>query len=268
MCKIAGINSSGVAIGNIIPHSITSIPQGFLACDGSAVSRSTYSSLFAVIGTNYGAGDGSTTFNLPDLRYSFMRGYGANISVTGSGSASSNNATFTSHSINRTGMKVRLSSGTLSGLSTGTDYFAIVVDANTLAFATSYTNAIAATKIAISGANSAVIVQFEDPDLSSRLQAAALGVTTGAGTRQADQMQGHKHPWVFFRGQATSWWDVRTYTASGDMANNGHGTNTAPDYSVNTNIGGAVDDGTGGTSRTGTETRPSNVYVNYIIAFK
>lgn len=43
-------------------------PSGYLICDGSAVSRTTYSSLFAAIGTNYGTGDGSTTFNLPDLR--------------------------------------------------------------------------------------------------------------------------------------------------------------------------------------------------------
>lgn len=42
-------------------------PEGFLACDGSAVSRSTYSELFSAIGTTFGAGDGSTTFNLPDL---------------------------------------------------------------------------------------------------------------------------------------------------------------------------------------------------------
>ena len=42
-------------------------PRGYLVCDGSAVSRDDYSALFAVIGTTYGAGDGSTTFNLPDL---------------------------------------------------------------------------------------------------------------------------------------------------------------------------------------------------------
>ena len=44
-----------------------SAPQGYLLCDGSAVSRSTYSSLFNVIGITFGVGDGSTTFNLPDL---------------------------------------------------------------------------------------------------------------------------------------------------------------------------------------------------------
>ena len=44
------------------------MPTGFLECDGSAVSRSTHSALFAAIGTTYGAGDGSSTFNLPDLQ--------------------------------------------------------------------------------------------------------------------------------------------------------------------------------------------------------
>lgn len=45
----------------------STVPAGFLLCDGSAVSRDTYAALFAVIGTTYGVGDGSTTFNLPDL---------------------------------------------------------------------------------------------------------------------------------------------------------------------------------------------------------
>ena len=45
-----------------------SVPSGWLICDGAAVSRTTYSNLFAVLGTTYGAGDGSTTFNVPDCR--------------------------------------------------------------------------------------------------------------------------------------------------------------------------------------------------------
>lgn len=48
--------------------------DGFLLCDGSAVSRETYADLFAVIGTAYGAGDGSTTFSLPDMRGRFIQG--------------------------------------------------------------------------------------------------------------------------------------------------------------------------------------------------
>ena len=50
-------------------------PLGYLECDGSAVSRTTYASLFSAIGTTFGTGDGSTTFNLPDLRGEFIRGW-------------------------------------------------------------------------------------------------------------------------------------------------------------------------------------------------
>lgn len=53
--------------GSIKPFAGTTIPDGYLLCDGSAVSRTTYAALFAVIGTTYGTGDGSTTFNLPAL---------------------------------------------------------------------------------------------------------------------------------------------------------------------------------------------------------
>lgn len=51
------------------------IPKGFLYCDGSAYSRSVYAELFAAIGTTYGEGDGLTTFNVPDLRKLFIRGW-------------------------------------------------------------------------------------------------------------------------------------------------------------------------------------------------
>lgn len=54
--------------GSVIPYAGESAPDGWLLCDGAAVSRTTYAALFAVIGTTFGSGDGSTTFNLPDLR--------------------------------------------------------------------------------------------------------------------------------------------------------------------------------------------------------
>lgn len=53
-------------VGAIIPYGGSTAPAGWLLCNGAAVSRTTYSDLFAVIGTKYGAGDGTTTFNLPD----------------------------------------------------------------------------------------------------------------------------------------------------------------------------------------------------------
>tara|TARA_R100001509_G_scaffold132729_1_gene86248 strand:+ start:2835 stop:3419 length:585 start_codon:yes stop_codon:yes gene_type:complete len=58
----------GVNTGLIVPWSDTTVPSGFLECNGAAVSRSTYSGLFAVVGTTYGSGNGSTTFTLPDLQ--------------------------------------------------------------------------------------------------------------------------------------------------------------------------------------------------------
>jgi len=57
----------GVNTGIIIPWTSASIPSGFLECAGAAVSRTTYSALFAVVSTTYGVGDGSSTFNVPDL---------------------------------------------------------------------------------------------------------------------------------------------------------------------------------------------------------
>lgn len=60
-------SASGVKTGTIVPFGDTTPPTGFLDCNGNAVSRSTYADLFAVIGTTYGAGDGSSTFNLPNL---------------------------------------------------------------------------------------------------------------------------------------------------------------------------------------------------------
>ena len=54
--------------GVVLPFAGTSAPSGYLLCAGQAVSRATYAALFAVISTTYGTGDGSTTFNLPDLR--------------------------------------------------------------------------------------------------------------------------------------------------------------------------------------------------------
>jgi hypothetical protein len=54
-----------IPTGEGIRHFLATVPDGFLLCNGAAVSRTTYGALFAAIGTAYGAGDGSTTFNLP-----------------------------------------------------------------------------------------------------------------------------------------------------------------------------------------------------------
>ena len=72
-----GGGGEALLIGTIIPYTGSTIPNGYLLCDGSAVSRTTYSMLFSVIGTTYGSGDGSTTFNLPNLKGRVVAGQDA-----------------------------------------------------------------------------------------------------------------------------------------------------------------------------------------------
>ena len=62
-------------VGSVVYFPSLTLPAGYLKANGAAISRSTYASLFAVIGITYGSGDGSTTFNLPDLRGEFIRRY-------------------------------------------------------------------------------------------------------------------------------------------------------------------------------------------------
>jgi len=71
---ISIIGEVAIPVGAIFPYSGTSAPSGWLLCDGSAVSRTTYSTLFSLLGITHGQGDGSTTFNVPDLEGRFLRG--------------------------------------------------------------------------------------------------------------------------------------------------------------------------------------------------
>ena len=77
----------GTATGTILPWSTSSVPTGFLECDGAAVSRSTYATLFAVIAATYGAGDGSSTFNLPNLANNVPVGKSPNKALASTGGA-------------------------------------------------------------------------------------------------------------------------------------------------------------------------------------
>lgn len=67
--------SNFVPAGAVMPFAMNVAPSGWLKCSGQAVSRTTYATLFALIGTTYGSGDNATTFNLPDLRAEFIRGW-------------------------------------------------------------------------------------------------------------------------------------------------------------------------------------------------
>lgn len=71
----SNLGITNVPSGAVIAFAMSSAPTGWLKADGTAVSRTTYAALFSAIGTTFGSGDGSTTFNLPDLRAEFVRGY-------------------------------------------------------------------------------------------------------------------------------------------------------------------------------------------------
>jgi microcystin-dependent protein len=82
---VTAVQQALLPAGAVQAFAMNSAPSGWLSADGTAVSRSTYASLFSAIGTTYGAGDGSTTFALPDLRGYFVRGSGTNSDGTAAG---------------------------------------------------------------------------------------------------------------------------------------------------------------------------------------
>jgi microcystin-dependent protein len=82
------VSDIGLPVATIVPYGGATAPTGWLLCDGTAYSRAMYRTLFDAIGTTYGTGDGSTTFNVPDLRQRFplgkaASGTGATLGSTG-----------------------------------------------------------------------------------------------------------------------------------------------------------------------------------------
>jgi microcystin-dependent protein len=243
-------NVSDSEIGAIMAFPTAVEPVGFLYCDGRPVSRTTYNELFNKVGVAYGSGDGSTTFNLPDLRGQFLRGgvdfqsytfLPANVDI------GTENITITGHKFRHTGFKVRFTTtGALpTGLSAGTDYYVIYVNDNTIKVASTLANAKAGTAINITGQGTGThtITQYADPDAASRY-ALQNGGASGAnfGAYQDDVFESHNHTT-----------NVGAYSSP-----------------VNDNTGGAEYDyeaasSTGFTG--GSETRPQNVTVGYFIRY-
>ena len=80
--KIADFGKYIVPTGTVVPFAGSKAPNGWLLCDGAAINRVAYAPLFEVVGETYGSGDGSTTFNLPDLRGRTAIGSGENAGLT------------------------------------------------------------------------------------------------------------------------------------------------------------------------------------------
>ncbi|MEM7179495.1 MAG: phage tail protein [Spirochaetota bacterium] len=83
--NLTSINTNSLSTipkGTILSYAGVTAPTGFLLCQGQAVSRTTYADLFTIIGTTWGSGDGSTTFNVPDSRAASPTGFGTSTKYT------------------------------------------------------------------------------------------------------------------------------------------------------------------------------------------
>lgn len=171
----------------------SSVPSGWLECDGSAVSRTTYATLFAAISTTFGSGNGSTTFNLPDFRGRVPLGKGATTFTLDFAAADvttgTDEITVPSNFSLYDGTKVRLTTtgGLPAGLALATDYYVIRVSATVIKLASSRQNAIGGAGSGSSGTVTAIDITTQGTgthtitvqDLSTR----TLGEKGGEETR-------------------------------------------------------------------------------------
>jgi microcystin-dependent protein len=173
----AEIAAAGAVAGSEMTWATATVPTGWLEENGAAISRSTYSALFAVLGTTFGVGDGSSTFNLPDARGEFIRGWAH-------GSAN-------------------------------------------------------------------------DPDRAARTNRGDGTTGDVVGSKQLDQMQGHKHDGRYNYGSSLgNSYNTSPSTTGGSGGTDPHGNVLLP-----------VTDGTNGTPRTGAETRVRNTNRMIIIKY-
>lgn len=182
-------------VGDLCLSARSSKP-GWLLCDGGAYSRAAYAKLYAEIGTKFGAGDGSTTFNVPGPQ-------GKALVVAGSGTIKESFAAAAvtvatdlitvASNVDKwvTGMKVRATTtGTLpTGLAALTDYFVIRASATTIKLATSLANAVAGTAIDITAQGSGTHT------LTHTLTARAIGDVGGEEmhAQTVSEMPSHRH---------------------------------------------------------------------------
>jgi len=121
----------GVPAGSVQFFAMNTAPSGFIKANGAAVSRSTYAALFSAIGTTFGSGDGSTTFNVPDLRGYFPRGWADNGSIdSGRAFGSTQTDAFQGHKHSSDGSSLYgtpFPSGTLATTGGGGAFVAVVV---------------------------------------------------------------------------------------------------------------------------------------------
>ena len=108
-------------VGSIIMYGAAAAPTNWLLCDGSAVNRTTYADLFSAIGTTYGAGNGSSTFNVPNLQGVFPAGYdgGSSYALAATGGATTDTPTLSGTNAGTTLTSSQIPAHTHGGVTTG-----------------------------------------------------------------------------------------------------------------------------------------------------
>lgn len=278
--KDGGITAAKLATGlGVVPAGAvqyylgSSAPSGYLLGQGQEVSRTTYADLYAVVGTAFGSGDGSTTFNLPDCRGMFIRGHvGFGSPTFAAADVNTGTDVITvsgGHGFNRSGFPFRVSSsGSLpTGLAAATTYYAIYVSSTTFKVASSEANALTGTAIDITAAGSGTntLAQYIDIDAGSRTAQSTGGSTgTSLGAKQDDATSkngltatdsGHTHSGTFYTTINTT----GSGGAGGDFSAlliTGTATGSAASGAANITVGAGDN-----------ETRPQNLAMNCIIKY-
>lgn len=184
---------NSVPTGTVFLWLTSSAPTGYLLLDGTLVSRSTYSALFSLLSTNYGVGDGSTTFGLPDMRgrHAIGAGTGSKVWTIASMDESTDQVTVPSNLSLYTGQAVVYTAASpATGLTSTSTYYIIRVSATVVQLATSLANAIAGSAINFTTNGSGT------QTLTQTLTARSLGDIGGeeAHASSKAEIPSHTHP--------------------------------------------------------------------------
>ena len=162
LSKLASaVQQALVPAGTILAYGAAAAPSGFLLCYGQAVSRSTYSDLFAIVGTSFGVGNGTSTFNLPDLRGRVPVGSEAMGGTTSNRIERSTNLNISSGSptatpASMTGLSVGMSISA-TGVTAGTTILSMTTTTITMSANATATNASAAARFSLFANDAEVI---------------------------------------------------------------------------------------------------------------
>lgn len=271
---------TGVPTGGIIAYGGASAPTNFLLCQGQAVSRTTYAALFAIIGTTYGGGDGSTTFNVPNLQQRFPLGKaasGTGNTLGATGGAIDHNHSFPNHAhaIAQHTHTMKSHYHTIGNHNHSTPAHEHLVPGH----GHSSTHPWANIQISVaSGSHQHDIPRrgaagANSGDSRVSMTNGTAGADTG-GTTVSNSVSNHTHPHSSFSGTVGAWdgggtgtngdGAFATYGYGGGTTGDGGAGNTSGPSDNTTDVGGPTSTSTDGGGTTGNQNPPFLV-VNYII---